>query len=182
MPEETQKKKAGRPRNADRFNQLFHDHDIVTKKFKLLELLSTGECMNLTAASRKLGLNPVRTRYWAEHDPDFREMLRLAHEVYADTLEEKLATWTKGSGSTPIPIMMILKGLRQQYKDAYKAEPNNNTMEKLLKELRDLAKQLDVMPKEELKALPQPAITVEAREVPAIIEGIFTKDKEESVI
>jgi hypothetical protein len=162
-------KKPGRKPNAEKFNELFHDHDIITHKLKLLELLSSGVCMNITAAARKLGLNPVRVRYWAEHDPDFKEMLRLAHEVYADTLEEKLATWTTGSGSTPIPIMMILKGLRQQYKDSYKPDINHSALEKILKELQEIAKrqQLEAEPSKPAISAPN-TVTVEAVELPSM--------------
>lgn len=125
-------KNRGRPKRVDlKKHLILSSEEVLKAKAGILELLSNGECMSISAAAKRLGLNPTKVVHWAFYDEDFAELIRLSKEVVADQLEDELAHHVNF-----IPKMMILKGLRPMYRDSYKFDVSNEKVEELLKELR----------------------------------------------
>lgn len=100
-------------------------------KAKILDLLSSGQCDNLTDAANLVELPPILVHSWATYDKDFGAFVRLAREVVADQLEHKL---TKHENF--IPNMMILKGIRPMYRDNFKVDLDSSKLEELLAEIK----------------------------------------------
>ena len=111
------------------------DDEILSAKVKILESLSSGAAVTLSAAARLAGLDPVRVYFWGQSDPDFQEMTHLAREVRADMLEKKL----EESGNF-IPWMFLLKGDRPKYRDNYRAPIEDSKTKEIMERLLELAK------------------------------------------
>jgi hypothetical protein len=131
-------KKMGRPPKLK--NQFSSDiarvvkaDEVLLRKVEILELISSGTCINITAAAEKLGISPGAVYMWSIRDPDFGELLKMAQETFTDKLEQELATH-----SNFIPRMMVLKGRRPIYRDNWKAAPDSQQLVNLLSELKKL--------------------------------------------
>lgn len=133
---------------------------VLANKIKIIELLTEGKAINVTAAAREIGINPVAVRYYLENDPDFKECVGFAKTVVAEGLEDELSKYKQ----SPIPKMMILKGLKPEYKDKYQGERSSSKLEQLLERLISLREQ---PPKE----LPKPK---------DYIEGVFVEKCQDS--
>jgi len=141
----TKHKKPGRKPGATKIARRMNDDKILDSKVRLLELMSSGECRTLSSAAEKLGLNPTRVHWWAQDDPEFKEMVKLAREVAADKIEEEFQ-----EHKNFIPKMMLLKGYRPMFRDSYRTETTDSRLYELLQELRELGRRSSA------RALPSP--------------------------
>jgi hypothetical protein len=106
---------------------------ILDAKVEILRLMADGLAKNVTEACKKLNLQPARVHGWAKTDKDFKEMLDAVYEVIADEIETGFLT-----GKNDIPKMMMLKGIRPQYRDNYKVDLSTEKVEQMLADLKKL--------------------------------------------
>jgi hypothetical protein len=109
------------------------DAQILDAKVEILRLLADGLAKNISEAARMLGLQPARVYFWAKSDKDFKEYMDACYEVVADDIERGFL-----QGKNDIPKMMLLKGIRNRYRDNYKVEFNTEKVEQFLKDLKEI--------------------------------------------
>lgn len=137
-------------------------------KTAALDLIESEEASNLTQAAKILNVQPTLLYKLEAGDPYWAEQVKIAKNIVADKLEDKIDNFNNVVG-----WIFRLKMLRPEYRDSYKFDVNSTKLEQLLKELREIG-QTDAP-----KALPPPSaaqiVTVEPRELP-----IFEEETSES--
>jgi len=145
-------KRVGRPRSASApMRDSYNEEDTRLIKLRVIALLCTGGHPTLRSAARVVempdgstGIAATTLHNWKALDKNFAAEVKLAKEVVADYLEEKLL----GDRNTVAAIFM-LKGIRPEYRDNAKLIVEDGKTQELLAELRKLgADQKAELPKE----------------------------------
>jgi len=109
------------------------DEQILDAKVEILRLLADGLAINITEASKAIGLSPNRVYKWCETDKDFHELMEATYQVQADKIEKGFI-----EGRNDIPKMMLLKGWRARYRENYKVEFTTEKVETFLQDLKEI--------------------------------------------
>jgi len=163
----------------------FTNDSILQYKYDILKMIYEEDVYTIAAACDILKLrtgadvSPTRVHYWAKNDPDFASAIQSAKESLGDKLEVELA-----EHANFIPKMMILKGIRPEYRDNYKFNFEDSKTKELLEELRKLGRRETKVIVEEKPiegaALPEAYINAEFKEVPAQTSAVEDNALQES--
>jgi hypothetical protein len=107
---------------------------ILDAKVEILRLLSDGLARNVTEACNRLHIPATKVHRWCKTDKDFGQLLDAVYEVTADNIETGFL-----NGKNDIPKMMMLKGIRPQYRENFKVDLSTEKVEQMLKDLKDLS-------------------------------------------
>jgi len=129
------RKKPGRKPTSSRIVEKLTQKEILKVKQAILTLIEAEEADNLTEACKKIGMSPLRAYWWLDHDAEWAGRVRQAQNIVADRLEADLDAM-----NNPVARIFRLKKLRPEYRDNYRFDITSEALEKLLKELLDLAK------------------------------------------
>jgi len=129
------RKKPGRKPTSSRIVEKLTPKEILKVKQAILTLIEAEEADNLTEACKKIGMSPLQAYWWLDHDAEWAGRIRQAQNIVADRLEADLDAM-----NNPVARIFRLKKLRPEYRDNYRFDITSEALEKLLKELLDLAK------------------------------------------
>ena len=132
-------KKTGPEAGRNKINKIVSPELVLEAKVAILECIAAGKALTLSKAAELCGYTPFQAYAWSKRDKDFAELVRLAREVMADSIEEEFR-----NHNNFIPKMMLLKGYRPMFRDNYKIEVSSEGLENLLKELREAGKPKNV--------------------------------------
>jgi len=107
---------------------------IAKAKRAILERIESEEADNISEACDLLEIPKTRAHGWAKSDKHWGNLIAQAQQIKADRLEARLDTLT-GKGEV-IGLIFRLKKLRPEYRDTYRIDIHNESLEKLLQELR----------------------------------------------
>ena len=133
MPNEGRKKPGRKPKSS-KYIEKMTPKEILKVKQAIVTLIAAEEADNLTEACRIIGISALKVYYWLENDAEWAGMVREAQNIKADRLEADLDNM-----NNPVARIFRLKKLRPEYRDSYKFDITSEALEKLLKELKELA-------------------------------------------
>jgi len=110
---------------------------MLDAKVEILRLLEEGEAITISQAARMLGLKPANVYRWGHNDKDFQEAIASVNQTVADGIEAEFVQ-SQENVKNMIAKMMLLKGHRPMYREAYKIEASTDKLEKMLEDLRKL--------------------------------------------
>lgn len=135
-------KQMGKPRTYLKVLPEYPPEEMKIIKLRILQLMCTGEystvrraCADVELPDGSIGFNPVLAHMWRERDRDWNKQLKMAKEVVADILEEKLL-----ASRNDVAAIFMLKGIRPEYRDNHKIQLGDDNTKSLLEELRALGK------------------------------------------
>lgn len=128
---------AGRPSKSRNLTErLTPDEQLEVKKAILL-LMEAEEVRTVTEACRKISFSPLKAYHWMETDPEWAGQLKQAEQIQADRLIETLDKKEHILG-----LMFHIKKIRPEYRETAKFDISYEPLEKLLKELKDIAQRV----------------------------------------
>lgn len=127
-------KSGPKPKSA-KIVEILTTEEILQVKQAILELIEAEEADNITEACEILGFPKLKAFYYSFDDKEWANQIRQAQQIKADRLEADLDAM-----NNPVARIFRLKKLRHEYRDTYKFDLTNESLEKLLRELKELAK------------------------------------------